>query len=355
MYALIMAGGSGTRLWPKSRKEYPKQLHSLVTKNSLIQETVSLIKPLVPPEKIWIVTNKNYVEKIKEQIPKVPKKNILYEPYPLGTASAVGLGMIKLKKIDHQGKVVVLWSDSHIQKKKQFISVLKLAEKAAQQTSGAIIGVNPTFPSVAYGYIQMGSNLEQFGKMKVFKIKKFIEKPNIKKAKNFLDSWEYLWNPGISVWEVSKFLDLFKKFLPKHFKALTKVEKVLGTKEEQKVIAGEFKNLDPIPIDYAIYEKAKNLAVVPADLGWSDIGNWAALKDLLSKTKEANVVKGEHLGIDTSGSLIHGYNRLIVTVGMKDIVIVDTNDVILVCPKDRAQDIKKVVEKLKKNGKDGYL
>ncbi len=355
MYALIMAGGAGTRLWPKSRKEHPKQLHSLVTKNSLIQETVSLIKPLVPLEKIWIVTNKNYVDKIKKQIPKVPQKNIICESHPLGTACAVGLGMIKLKKIDPLGKVVVLWSDSHIQKKKRFISVLKLAEKVAQKTPGVIIGVNPTFPSVAYGYIQMGSDIRQFGKMKVFKIKKFIEKPDIKKAEDFLDSWEYLWNPGISVWEISKFLGLFKKFLPKHSKALAKVEKVLDTKKEQKVMAYEFKNLGPIPIDYAIYERAKNLAVVPADLGWSDIGNWAALKDLLSKTKEGNVVKGEYIGIDTSGSLIHGYDRLIVTVGMKNIVIVDTDDVILVCPKDRAQDVKKVIEKLKKDGKDNYL
>jgi mannose-1-phosphate guanylyltransferase len=354
MYALIMAGGSGTRLWPKSRKDHPKQLHPLVTKNSLIQETVKQITPLVPPQKVFIVTNKSYVGKIKKQIPKVPKKNILCESQPLGTASAVGLGMIELKKIDPYGKVVVLWSDSHIQKKKNFISALKLAEKVAGKR-GVIIGVNPTFPSTAYGYIQIGSGIERFGKMKVFEIKRFIEKPDIKKAKEFLDSWQYLWNPGISVWKVSKFLQLFKKFLPKHFKALTKVEKVLGRKEEQEVMAYEFKNLDPIPIDYAIYEKAKNLAVVPANLGWSDIGNWAALKDLLSKTKKANVVKGEHLGIDTSGSLIHGYDRLIVTVGMKDIIVVDSDDVVLVCSKDKAQDVKKVVEKLKKDGKDHYL
>ncbi len=355
MYALIMAGGSGTRLWPKSRKEYPKQLHSLVTKNSLIQETVSLIKPLVPPEKIWVVTWKNYAGKINKQIPKIPKKNILCESHPLGTASAVALGMIKLQKKDPKAKVVVLWSDSHIQKKKQFISALKLAKKVAEEVPGVIIGVNPTCPSTAYGYIQMGSDIGKFGKTKVFKIKKFIEKPDIKKAKNFLDSWEYQWNPGISVWEVSKFMNLFKKFLPKHFKALEKVGNATSLKEEQKIMDNKFKNLDPIPIDYAIYEKAKNLAVVPADLGWSDIGNWGTLKDLLSKTNKANVIKGEHIGIDTSGSLIMGYDRLIVTVGLKDIIVVDTNDVILVCPKDKAQDVKKAVEELKNNGKDHYL
>jgi len=357
MYGLIMAGGSGTRLWPKSRTNSPKQLHALVSEKSMFVDTVNRIRRLIPSKDIWVVTNGNYIHKIKEQAPGIPSDNIIAEPFALGTALGIGLGIMRIYQLDKDATVAVLWSDNHIKKTQNFLKSLKLAEKVAQESVGVIIGVKPTFPSIAYGYIQMLDEIEKYGKMKVFKINKFIEKPDAATAEELTASWEYLWNSGISVWKAKKFLSLFKKYLPKHFKALNEVKKYFQKSKEEfsHLIAKIFKNLETIPIDYAIYEKAKGLATVPADLGWSDIGNWSVLKTVLETKGKENFVKGKYLGIETTNCLVLGGERLIATIGLKDLVIVDTDDAILIASKNQAEKVKDLTQKLQKEGFSDYL
>jgi mannose-1-phosphate guanylyltransferase len=352
-----MAGGSGTRLWPKSRINSPKQLHSLVSDKSMLSETVGRIEKLIPKSDIWIVTSKNYLSRVKEKTPGVPPENILTEPYTLGTAMAIGLGMMRIYQMDEKATVVVLWSDSHIKKEKNFISALKLAEKISNDSTGVIIGVNPTFPSTGFGYIEMGDEIEKYGKMKAFKLKKFIEKPNLEKAKEYMDNWQYLWNSGISIWKVKEFIKLFEKFLPEHYKKLLEIKKYFGTEKINEITAKKFKNLEPITIDYAIFEKAKNLVTIPADLGFSDIGNWAVLKEVLLNTKDSNknFVKGKHTGIDTKNCLILGSERLIATLGLEDLIIVDTDDAILIASKKDAERVKELTQKLKEDKLEEYL
>jgi len=355
MYALMMAGGSGTRLWPKSRINFPKQLHQLISKRSLLADSILRIKHIISNHHTWLITNKNYFLKIREQIPQIPAENIITEPFPLGTALAVSLGMMRIYQFDQKAIVAVLWSDSHIKKNKNFIKTLLLARQVAQNEGGVIVGINPTFPATGYGYIEMGLELKKYGKLKVFKIKKFVEKPDKEKAKEFLSKWQYLWNSGISVWKVEEYIKLFKKLMPKHYKKLLKIKKYLNQTNLNEVLAKEFKNIDPLPIDYAIYEKAHNLAVIPADLGWSDIGNWSVLKDILNKKNKSNYINAKHIGLETKNCLIIGGERLITTIGIKNLVIIDTDDVILITDKRNCEKVKDLTQKIAEEGLTDYL
>jgi len=238
------------------------------------------------------------------------------------------------------------------------LQAITFAEEVCEHYDGVIIGVRPTFASTQYGYIKMGNEFYENDtlRVKAFKIDKFIEKPNEEQAKEFLESWSYLWNTGMSVWKVSRLLALFKQFLPDHFAALQKVVLASNQTEEERLSAALFADLDKIAIDYAIYEKAENLAVIPADLGWSDIGTWNILKDVLPNTDgHQNAVKAKHIGIDTQNCLIQGGERLIATIGISDLIIVDTDDALLIVPKDKASQVKDLTKKLKEEGMEEYL
>lgn len=355
MYAVIMAGGSGTRLWPKSRKNSPKQLHNLVGEKTLIQSTVSRIKKIIPEKDIFILTNQDYVHKIKAQLPAIPRENIIAEPFPLGTAAAIAIGAKKIHQIDENASMVVLWADNSIQNEEVFRKIIKEAEGSVDKYSGIIIGVNPTFPSTEFGYIKMGKIMEELDGHKIYDLEKFVEKPDTKTAQKYFDSWEYLWNTGISMWNVSKFLDIFKKYLPEYDEKIDKIKDKLSYEQITDAISKALKGIDPVAIDYAIYEKCKDLAVIPADLGWSDVGTWSVLKDILECTHETNVVKGKYIGIDTENSLVYSGERLIATVGIKDLIIVDTDDVVFIAEKSKAHKVKELIEKLKEEGKREYL
>lgn len=356
MYAVIMAGGSGTRLWPISRETNPKQLHALVSDKPMIQETVERLTPIIDPSDMWVVTNESYVYRMRQNIPDMAEDHVVGEPFALGTTLAIGLAMLKVAQVDPKGTVVVAWSDSYISNQDAFIEALKLAEEAAQQAEGVIIGVNPTFPATGYGYIKMGSPIRNIKGGDVFWIEDFIEKPDLERAKQFAKGWEYLWNPGIAVWRVDKLLGLFKKLRPKEYEALKRIEAHLGTKEEKSAIERELRDIPKLAIDYTIHEKADHLAVVPADLGWSDIGTWDSLKEVLPPNDGTNVTRGsEVITVDTEESLVFGDERLIATLGVKDLVIVDTGDALLVAHRSKAQQVKDLVEQLRKQKKTKYL
>ena len=356
MYAVIMAGGSGTRLWPLSRENNPKQLHPLMSEQTMIRETVDRLTPVVDPEKMWVVTNQNYIYRIRQNLPDVPEDHVVGEPFPLGTTLAIGLAMLKVAQVDPEATVVVGWSDSYIGSHEPFVAALKLAEEAAQHADGVIIGVKTTYPATGYGYIKMGHPISSVKGGDVFWISQFTEKPDLQRAKQFHRAWEYLWNPGIAVWRVDKLLALFERLRPQEFAALKRIEPHLGTDEESAAIERELREIPKLAIDYTIHEKADKLAVVPADLGWSDIGTWDTLKEVLPPNDGTNVLRGDEIvTLDTEECLIYVEGRLIATLGVKDLVIVDTGDCLLVAHRSQSQKVKDLVERLREEDKKKYL
>ncbi len=338
-----MAGGSGTRLWPKSRIKKPKQLYALINAESMIKNTVNRLIPVVGEKNIFIATNALQAKDIAKEIPKL-KNNLIVEPAIRNTAPSIGLAAEMLK--NKAETIAFLPADHYIGKEKEFQKVLKEAFEVAKKDYLVLIGIKPADPDTGLGYIKIGQKLDPHS----FKVAAFVEKPNFETAKKYLASGQYFWNGGMFIAKPSVISDLFKKHAPKIYTQLVKIG------NNPKTLKKEYEKIENISFDYCIAEKAKNIAVVAGDFSWSDIGNWKKLLEMLSKKADDNVVVGcEHYGVETTGSLIHGTDRLVATIGLKDIIVVDTPDVVLVCRKDKAQEVKKVVERLKAQGKHNYL
>lgn len=357
LYAVILAGGGGTRLWPLSRKKTPKQMLPFIGKQTLLQSTMKRVQKLVPHSHILIATNKKHKREIVRQLPSFPKSQILFEPEKRDTAAAIGFAASIIHKKDPHAVMTTVNSDGFIQNEKEYIRLLKKAARVAfeHKQYSVLIGVNPTYPETGYGYIKMSKRFK--GEIAdVFHVDCFVEKPDIKTARTYVKRWDYLWNPAMFVWRVDTLLALYKKYLPQHAKIMKHIAYAYGTKTYNTVLQKEFKNFKPISIDYGIMEKTKDMLVLPANFGWADIGHWRSVKDVLSKSSKENIIKGLHVGFDTTGSLIYGYsNRLIATVGISDLVVIDTPDILLICPKEQSQDVKKIVEELKKRKLNKYV
>lgn len=338
-----MAGGSGTRLWPKSRIKKPKQLYALINEDSMIKNTVDRLLPIIEPKNIYIATNVAQATGIAKELPRF-KKNLIIEPAIRNTAPCIGLAAMMLK--DKENPTAFLPSDHYIGKPKNFQKILKKAFEFAKKDYLVLIGIKPTDPDTGLGYIKSGRQIEPG----TFAVEKFTEKPDLKTAQKFLATGRYFWNGGMFIAKPSVLIDLFKKHSSKIYGHLKKIGK------NPEILKKEYEKMENISFDYAIAEKAKKIAVIPGDFSWSDIGNWKKLFEMLSKKGNDNVVVGcEHYGVETTGSLIHGTERLVATVGLKDIIVIDTPDVVLVMHKDKAQEVKKIVESLKKNGEESYL
>ncbi|MEN6521547.1 MAG: mannose-1-phosphate guanylyltransferase [Armatimonadota bacterium] len=356
MYAVIMAGGSGTRLWPRSRKSRPKQFHSLTSERSLLQETVARLEPTIDPEHVYVIANKSHVAPIREQLDRVPAENIIGEPVARNTAPAIGIMATILAEKDPNAIMLVLPADHYIEKADDFRQLLELAERTVSEDDFLLtLGIKPTYPETGFGYIELASEYREVGEEKIFWVKSFKEKPDLDTAQKYVASWRYVWNSGMFVWKVSSILDRFKKHAPDIYGGMERFREVLGTPKEQEELAKIFKSLPSISVDYAILEKSEKVLVIPADIGWSDIGSWKAVYDLLSFDGQTNVVSGKHVGLDTYNCLIQGGNRLVATVGLDNMIVVDTDDVVLIMPKGRSQDVKKILEKLQKQGRTEYL
>jgi mannose-1-phosphate guanylyltransferase len=282
-------------------------------------------------------------------LPKVPATNLIIEPVKRDTAPAIGLAAAWLAAKNSEAIFVTANVDHFIQKESEYHRALKCAAAVVKKhpDTVALLGVNPTYPETGYGYIKMGAPAFRLQGQEVFHVDKFVEKPDLATAKEYLKRWEYLWNPAMFVWRASTLLQHFKRFLPKHYAILMRIQKSIGTPQQAGTIAKEFPKMKPISIDYGIIEKIKEMYVLPVDLGWADIGHWRTVRDVQQVKPGTNVIRGKHIGT-AENSLIFGYSkRIIATAGVKDIVIVDTEDALLVCPAEKAQEVKKLVEELK--------
>lgn len=358
-YAVIMAGGGGTRLWPLSRKERPKQLLPLFGKETLFQSTVSRLESLFPPERILVVTVAEQAREMKEQVPSIPDENYLIEPAPRGTASVVGLAAAVLIKRDPQAVMAIQTADHHIRDRNLFGYLIRTAIEVAEKNYLVTLGITPTFPSTGYGYIQQGGVLEGDYKYPVYAVQRFMEKPDEVTAQKFLQSGGYSWNSGMFVWRADVILAEIGKQMPDLHKAVGAIASAWDTSKRDEVVRERWSGLKSQTIDYGVMEKAERVAVLPAGgLGWSDVGSWDSLYEVLVPDAEGNVaVNAEHIEIDSHHTLVYSAHgqRLMVTIGLDDVIVVDSGDVLLVCKADQAQRVRDVVERLKKNNQEKYL
>ncbi len=355
-FALIMAGGSGTRLWPLSRQARPKQALRLVGDRTMFQHAVDRLSPLFSPDRTFIVTAAEQVGGLLRQAPQLPGGNFIVEPVQRGTASAIGLAALYMRRRDPNATMAVLTADHYIVESDAFQHVLAAAYEVAQKGYLVTLGIRPTFPSTGYGYIERGEPLMQVGDLPVHCVDAFREKPDASTAESFVSDGQHTWNSGMFIWRVDRILAEMERQLPQFYSQLMQIDAAMGTDRESWVLSYVWPRVAAQTIDYGIMEGAKDVAVIPADMGWSDIGSWATLLDLLPGDKDGNVtIDAEHLGVDTTKTLVYGNNRLVATIGLSDCIIVDTDDVLLICNRDRAQDVKKIVEQLRTDGGTQYL
>jgi len=352
MYAVIMAGGSGTRFWPLSREKMPKQLLKIGGEDTLICETVSRVIPIVRFEDIYIVTNPVLAETISQQLStkfgRSWENNMILEPEAKNTAPALGLAALHLMGISPDSIMAVLSADHFIRQTNVFLSLLQRAESVAADNYLVTLGIKPNRPETGYGYIKAGTTLNNHKESGACKVEAFVEKPGFDTAKSYLEQGTYYWNSGIFVWKAGVLLKAIEHYVPSLYNGLLKIRESIGTDMESQTITDIFRTIEPISIDYAVMEKTDHAAVIPADIGWSDVGSWTALDEVSGHDASGNVINGNVIDIGSRDSILYAEKRLVATIGLRDIVVVDTPDATLVCKKDRSQDVKKIVEELKK-------
>jgi mannose-1-phosphate guanylyltransferase len=355
-YALIMAGGVGSRLWPLSRQKSPKQVLPLVGKRSMFQGAVERLQPLLMPEDVYVVVGEEQVDLLKAEGTGIPDRNFVIEPMGRGTAPAIALSAITLRQHDPEAIMVVLTADHFIGDDEGFREVLKAAGEVAAQDQLVTLGITPSSPSTGYGYIERDRYLTTANGYAAYQVAAFREKPDLATAEQFVAGGQHSWNSGMFVWKVSRFLDELSRTMPEFYQQLMQIDAALGTPDYDRVLHEVWPNVKAQTVDYGVMEKARDVAVIPAEFGWNDIGSWATLLEILDNDEQGNVIRrADHLGVDTSNTLVFGRDRLVATIGLHDMIIIDAGDAILVCPKDRAQDVKKIVDDLKKQGKTQYL
>lgn len=352
--ALIMAGGRGERFWPRSRADLPKQFLSLTGDGkTMIQLTVERILPLVDMEDVFIATNEHYRSLIRQQLPQLPEENILCEPVGRNTAPCIGLGAEHIAKKYGDALMMVLPSDHLIKLEDVFRQTLTDACAVAEQGENLVtLGITPTYPETGYGYIKFDKN-GACGK--AFSVERFVEKPDLGTAKEYLASGQYLWNSGMFIWKVSSILNNIQRFLPAMYDGLETIGRAIGTDREEAVLKGTFGGLESVSVDYGIMEKAENIYTLAGNFGWDDVGSWLAVERIQPVNECGNAVTGNVVSVNTRNCIIQGTDKLIATVGLEDMIVVDTEDALLICRKENAGEIKKVLENLKNNNQTQYL
>jgi len=351
---LIMAGGHGERFWPSSRAKLPKQFLCLTDPDrSMIQLTVDRVRRYTNIENVYIATNRDYRELARKQIPDLPAENILCEPVGRNTAPCIALGAVHIAKKYGDAIMTVLPSDHLIKMPALFRDTLSAAAETAEAGRNIVtIGITPDEPETGYGYIQFQPD-ERLGR--AYSVARFVEKPDLQTAKKYVDSGEYLWNSGMFTWKVSTILDNLNRFLPEMTEGLGKIRDAVGTEDYENVLEEEFGRFPSVSIDYGVMEKADRIYTLAGTFGWDDVGSWLAVSRIRSRDENGNTLDGKVIAIDTENSIIQGRDRLIAAVGISDAIVVDSGDAILICEKDRAGDIKKVLQAIRDRNMTDYL
>lgn len=360
LYAVILAGGSGTRFWPLSRELYPKQLLKVLGRRTLIQETVRRVRPVVPVERTLVVTGAGHADSIRIQLDErdgARKENILSEPVARNTAAAIGWAALAVRRMDPDGVMLVMPADHVIPDRAKFLNAASLAVRVARDGRLVTFGVTPIRPETGYGYIKVASRrpLLSQGGLKALPVSGFVEKPDLATAKRYLKTGGFFWNSGIFVWRADAILDEIGTALPKLGRGLTRLGKALGTPEENRALGRFYKGAESISIDHGVLQRSRRAAVIPAPFRWSDVGNWSSLDEVADTDDAGNVRIGRIVDIGSHNSILYGENRLVATIGLQGMVVVDTADATLVCPKDRAQEVKQIVERLRKDRAPEHL
>jgi mannose-1-phosphate guanylyltransferase len=347
LYGVILAGGGGTRLWPLSRQHRPKPLLNLLGDRSMLQETVARLAPLIAPERLFVAVNAVHAPEVARQLPELPADHIVVEPVARETGPALGLAAIHLAHLDPDAMLASFQADHVILQPEILRNAVALAARAAEDGSIVTIGITPTFAATGYGYIELGRTMHEEDGLCVRDAVRFVEKPPRETAEEYLVAGNFVWNAGLFICRVRTLLDAFATHLPEVYAGLMRIKDAIGTDTYVETLEAVFPTLQKVSIDVGIMEKFHPLVTVPCDPGWSDVGDWDTLASLLQGDEDGNVTIGTtHLAIETKRTLVHGHDRLITTIGIEDLIIVDTPDAVLIMPRSRAQDVKKLVERL---------
>ena len=363
VHAVILAGGRGTRFWPRSRTRTPKQLLNITGKDTMLEQTVDRLRPLIPAHRIWTVTNAEQAGAVRKQLPAAARKRVLTEPLGRNTAAAIALAAIHVRHTaGGDALMAVLPADHFIAEPERYRRIVSAAlDIAREQVRMVVLGIPPTRPETGFGYVERVGEPFASREFPVFAVKRFTEKPQLALAEEYIKSGSYLWNAGMFFWRVSTFLDNLKNFLPKTHTALEKLASSIGTRSYERKLRGIYPHLENISVDYAILEPATRqegparVSVIPAEVGWSDIGSWAAVYELLAKQPRENVLAGEGHAFDAQGNFLWSPSKFVAAIGVRDLVVVETPDALLICPRDRAQDVGKIVKWLEEQRRRDLL
>lgn len=348
--AVILAGGRGTRFWPRSRKRTPKQLLDIASQKTMLRETSDRLGPVFSPKRQWAVTNDEQCAAIHRELRRVPREQILSEPFGRNTAAAIGLAAIHLAKKHGDALMAVLPADHYIGDASRYRQIVRAAlSLAAEPGNLVVLGIPPTRPETGFGYIECGEPVRFRAGVPAYIVRRFTEKPDLPRARRYVASKKYLWNAGMFFWRVSTFLECLRSFLPRTWAALEELRSAIGTARYARTLRRAYARLENISVDYAMMEPAtrpgalQRVVVLPAEIGWSDIGSWAAVYELLARQKGQNVANSKTFTLDASGNFVWTRRKFAALIGVRDLVVVDANDALLVCPRDRAQDVGKIV------------